>query len=365
MSPPDRPLRDSAPPDRPPTDRPPIDRTLPDWPLFGLADDVRPALARARGAGEPAALATLVAAEGGAPRPPGSQMLVAGSEVCGFLSGGCVEADVVAHARAALEDGRPRRLVYGEGGPWPDIRLLCGARIEVLVERLAPDDPAAARLLALSAARRPAVWWTDGERRTVEAEDDAPPPARDDAGDPGGAGGPAAWGRRYAPRPRLVVVGGDPTALAIAALSATLGFETHLVRPRGPEAPPPLPGVSYHRGPPERALDPVPLDCWTYVAVATHDLETDEAALVAALASPAAYVGVLGARRRLPERRARLLARGVAPEALARLHAPIGLDLGGKAPWEIGVAVLAEITAARHAAEPPLLTAAAPRVAAA
>ena len=318
------------------------DGSLGDWPLFGLADDVRPELAGARDAGEASALVTLTAAVGGAPRPPGSQMLVTATETTGFLSGGCVEGDVVGHARAALEDGRPRRLVYGEGGPWPDIRLLCGARIELLVERLAPDDPAVERLLSLSGARRPATWWTDGERRAVLAPD-APAPDF------------AAFGRRFAPRPRLVVVGGDPTALAIAALSATLDFETHLVRPRGPETPPPLPGVRYHRGAPERALDPVPLDAWTYVAVATHDLETDEAALVAALASPAAYVGVLGARRRLPERRARLLDRGVAPEALARLHGPIGLDLGGKAPWEIGVAVLAEITAARHAAEPPLL----------
>ncbi len=316
--------------------------TVPDWPVFGLADDVRPALARARAAGGAAALVTLTAAVGGAPRPPGSQMVVTETEAAGFLSGGCVESDVAGHARAALSDGRPRRLVYGEGGPWPDIRLLCGARIELLVERLAPDDPAVERLLELTAARRPAVWWSDGERREVRGPGE-PPPAF------------AALGRRFEPRPRLVVVGGDPTALAIAALSATLDFETHLVRPRGPETPPPLPGVAYHRGEPERALDPVPLDAWTYIAVATHDLETDEAALTTALASPAAYVGVLGARRRLPERRARLLARGVTPEALARMHAPIGLDLGGKAPWEIGVSVLAEITAARHAAEPPLL----------
>ena len=311
--------------------------------MFGLADDVRPTLADARAAGEAAVLVTLTAAVGGAPRPPGSQMLVTRREASGFLSGGCVEADVVHHARQALADGRPRWLVYGEGGPWPDIRLLCGARIELLAERVPPDDSAAGRLLDLAQARWPALWWSDGERRAVTAGNEA---------------GPAfapLFSRRHQPRPRLVVVGGDPTALAIAALSATLDFETHLVRPRGPEAPPPLPGVTYHRGEPDRALDPVPLDAWTHVAVATHDLETDEAALVVALASPAAYVGVLGARRRIPERRARLLARGVAPEALARLHAPIGLDLGGKAPWEIAVAVLAEITAARHAAEPALL----------
>ena len=85
------------------------------------------------------------------------------------------------------------------------------------------------------------------------------------------------------------------------------------------------------------------LDPWTYVAIATHGLEDDEEALVAALPSPAPYVGVLGAKRRLPERLARLRTRGLGDVSLARLHAPIGLDIGGKAPFEVAVAVLAEI----------------------
>ena len=152
-----------------------------------------------------------------------------------------------------------------------------------------------------------------------------------------------------------MVVGGDPTALAIAGLGVNLGFETHLVRPRGPSAPPPVPGVAYHRSDAASALAEAGLDAWTHVAVATHDLEIDEAALLAALPSPAPYVGVLGARRRLPERRARLLAQGVDAASLERLRGPIGLDLGGKAPFEIAVAVMAEITAARHAGAAPLL----------
>ena len=317
--------------------------TLPDWPVFGLADDIRPALATVHAAGHPAALATLVRTEGGAPRPPGAQMLVSQGALSGFLSGGCVEGDILLHAQACLDDGAPRRLVYGEGSPWPDIRLLCGARIEVLVERLLPGDPAVSRLLDLAERRAPAVWASDGERRACTSAPAAPPE------------GGWSFTRRYDPTPRLVVVGGDPTALAIASLAVAMGAQTHLVRPRGPQAPPPIPGVRYHRGAPDRALDAVPLDAWTYVAVATHDLETDEAALMTALASPAAYVGVLGARRRIPERRARLSARGLAPEALARLRAPIGLDLGGKAPFEIAVAVMGEITAALHAEAPPLL----------
>jgi xanthine dehydrogenase accessory factor len=143
----------------------------------------------------------------------------------------------------------------------------------------------------------------------------------------------------------MVVVGGDPTAMAIASLAATSGFQSWLVRPKGPEAPPPLVGVLYDRRAAEVALYDIGLDPWTYVAAATHDLDTDEAALAAALPSSAAYVGALGARRRLPERLARLRALGVAEGHLARLHAPIGLDLGGKAPFEIAVAVLAEVLA--------------------
>src|SRR5262245_45184754 len=121
---------------------------LPEWPMFGLDDDVRPALAAARAAGAPAALATLISVEGGGPRPVDTQMVFAHDIVAGYFSGGCVESDVAGHAWACLEDGEPRRLVYGEGSPWPDIRLLCGARIEIFVERVAPDDPALAELLA-------------------------------------------------------------------------------------------------------------------------------------------------------------------------------------------------------------------------
>src|SRR5580692_4582156 len=130
--------------------------TLPEWPVFGFADDARPALERARIAGEPLALATIISLDGGGPRPVGTQMTITASGASGFLSGGCLEGDVVAHASAMLADGAARRLVYGEGSPWPDIRLLCGARVEVLLEAIGPGDAAVLRLLALADARAPA-----------------------------------------------------------------------------------------------------------------------------------------------------------------------------------------------------------------
>lgn len=309
---------------------------LPDWPHFGLADDVRPALARARAAKAPLALATIVALEGGGPRPVGTQMSIGGGEISGFLSGGCLEADVAAHAEGVLADGAPRHLVYGRGSPWPDIRLLCGARIEVLLERIAPDDPAVGTLLDLTGRRLPARWLSDGRRRACGPADTPPSPW------------PGAFAKAWSPAIRLIVLGADPTALAIAALGAQAGCETTLVRPKGPRNGPALAGVAYAREAPAPALARLGLDPWTAVAVATHDAEIDHAALIVALPSPAFYVGALGARRRVPERLAQLAAAGVAAEQVARLHAPIGLDLGGKAPVEVAIAVLAEIIALRH-----------------
>ncbi|KQY35080.1 xanthine dehydrogenase [Caulobacter sp. Root487D2Y] len=314
--------------------------TASDWPLHGLADDMRPALADALARG-PAALATIVSLGDGGPRPVGTQMVFGADGRAGFLSGGCIEADVEDHGRACVTDGRPRRLVYGEGSPWPDIRLLCGARIEILVERIAVDDPAARELLALAGARIPATWISDGDRRLcAPASEDLP-------------AWPGAFSRRFDPPPRLVVFGGDPTALAVASLGAQSGFHTTLVRPKGPTSTPPLPSVAYRRDDVAAAVAAIGLDAWTAVAICGHDEDVDHQALLAALPSAAPYVGLLGARRRLGERLARLRAAGVGERDLQKLRAPIGLDLGGKAPFEVAVAVIGEIMAARHG-QPPL-----------
>ncbi|MDB5463266.1 MAG: hypothetical protein JWP23_1655 [Phenylobacterium sp.] len=308
---------------------------LPEWPLFGMTDDVRPALRQAREASQACTLATLIAVEGGGPRPVGTQMVFAPGITAGYFSGGCVESDVADHAFACLADGEPRTLVYGEGSPWPDIQLLCGARIEIFLERVAPDDAALAELLAAQAERRPVVWVSDGFARECAAEVSPWPEA--------------AVVRRHEPTPRLIVVGGDPTALTIAQLGAQSEFETTLVRPKGPPSGPPIAGVGYSRAEPEAAFTAIGVDEWTAIAIATHDLETDRAALRAALPSQAGYVGLLGARRRIGDRLAPLRAEGAPESAFARLHAPIGLDIGGKAPWEVAVSVIGEIMALRYA----------------
>lgn len=302
-----------------------------------MTGDVRPTLRQVRQEGRACTLATLIAVEGGGPRPVGTQMVFAPGFAAGYFSGGCVESDIADHAFDCLANGQPRTLVYGEGSPWPDIRLLCGARIEIFLERVAPDDAALANLLDAHEKRRPAVWVSDGHVRRCADELTAWPGAM--------------VVRHHEPTPRLIVVGGDPTALAIAQLGAQSEFETTLVRPKGPSSGPPIAGVGYSRAEPEEAFAAIGVDAWTAIAIATHDLEIDRLALRAALPSAASYVGLLGARRRIADRIAPLRAEGAPEAAFSKLRAPIGLDIGGKAPWEVAISVIGEIMALRYSRE--------------
>jgi len=322
-----------------------------DWPAFGLMDDIRPALGAALESKTPAVLATLYDVVGGAPRGTGAQMLFTADGMTGFLSGGCIEADLALHAEAVLADGAPRRVVYGEGGP-ADIRLPCGSRIDVLLERVAPDDAAAARLIALTDRRRTFLWVTDGVRRACLSDDGAldlplhlrAAAALTDQNSCGHVDQPFALYRAYTPPLHLVVIGGDPIALAVVRLATEMGIEITLIRPKGPQAPP-FALRRYRRGTVEEALAELKPDPWTAVAVLTHEPDQEHAALKAALASEAGYVGALGSRRRIPQRIARLQAAGLSIEDTARVHAPIGLAIGGKSPWEIAVSIIAEIVA--------------------
>jgi len=149
-------------------------------------------------------------------------MVFAEGLVSGYFSGGCVEADIADHAHACLADGQSRRLVYGQGSPWPDIQLLCGAGIEIFLERILPDSPALADLLSAEDERRPVSWFSDGARQVCSDRDKAAP-------------WPDAVQRDYDPPQKLVVFGSDPTALAIAQLGAQSGLQTTFVRPKGPE----------------------------------------------------------------------------------------------------------------------------------
>jgi xanthine dehydrogenase accessory factor len=152
------------------------------------------------------------------------------------------------------------------------------------------------------------------------------------------------------PAPRLVVVGGVHIAIPLVAIAKTLGYRTVVVDPREAFG-------SAERFPdvdrivsawPDRALEEIGIDAATAVAVLTHDPKLDDPALAAALRSKAFYVGALGSRLTQEKRRQRLLEAGLDEETLARLHAPIGLPIGGRSPGEIALSIMAQIVAARN-----------------
>ena len=304
-----------------------------DWPTFGWSDDVRPALAHAMVESRPAALATLYKVEGSAPRGPGAQMLFVGNAATGYFSGDCIEGDVAGHAREVLATGEPQRLHYGMGSPWIDIRLRCGGALHVLLERVQPDSAAARALIANAVSRKVCVWRSNGAEQQVVAGE-APLLVFEEE--------PFAIARRYDPPRRLIVTGGDPGALALARLAADARFETILVRPHGPETPPPFPVSQYLREPIAEALDRLGLDRWTAYVGATHEDEHDLGGCLAALRGGAGYVAMIGAKSRAPARLNALKAAGATPAELERLQLSPGIAGLGKAPWEVATGILAQ-----------------------
>lgn len=148
------------------------------------------------------------------------------------------------------------------------------------------------------------------------------------------------------PAPRLVITGAVHISQALAPMATLAGFEVIIVDPRTAFATPErFPDVDIRAAWPDIVLPELALDGFTAVAALTHDPKIDDPALAEALAQGCFYVGALGSRKTHAARLERLAALGIAGEALARIHAPIGLDIGSVSPAEIAVSILAEVIA--------------------
>lgn len=157
-----------------------------------------------------------------------------------------------------------------------------------------------------------------------------------------------------APPPRLVVFGAVEYADHLSRIAKIAGWRAYVVDPRArfatrerfPEADDVIAAW------PQKAFEQIgPPDPATYIAVLTHDPKLDDAVLLIALDSDAAYIGAMGAKKTQKARRERLLAAGVSEEDYARISAPIGLDLGAKSTRETALSIMAEVVAVRHGRE--------------
>jgi xanthine dehydrogenase accessory factor len=336
-------------------------------------------------AGETVGVGTVVGTWKSAPRQPGASMLVGPEGIAvGSVSGGCVEGAVYELAEASRDSGVSVLQRYGVSDDDAyTVGLTCGGIIDIFVEQVSQDSfPELGALAQDIRDGRPAAVATLisgvlperlGARLVVRADgttgslgstrlDDA---VRDDVegmllqgrtgivhyGPDGERRGDdiAVFVASYAPRPRMIVFGAIDFAAAVARIGAFLGYQvtvcdarpTFATAKRFPDADEVI--VEW----PHRYLRATEVDQRTVVCVLTHDPKFDVPLLEIALRMPLAYVGAMGSRRTNADRLEKLRELGLSEDELARLHAPIGLDVGARTPEETAVSIAAELIAAR------------------
>ena len=213
-------------------------------------------------------------------------------------------------------------------------------------------------LNAERAARRPVIVVLDtanGEQRLVKAGDIAGDPLHAELSKQlrmGTSGTVEVDGKKlflnvYAPTARLIIIGAVHISQALAPLARSLGYDVTVVDPRtafaSPERFPDVPLVAEW---PDVALPPLNVDHYTAFVAVTHDPKIDDPALLHAFERDCFYIGALGSRKTHAKRGDRLKSQGATDADIARIHAPIGLNIGAVSPSEIAVSIMAEITAA-------------------
>jgi len=317
--------------------------------MAGRFDDI-PATALAwHRAGKGAVLATVVQTWGSAPRPVGSQLVVSGAaEIEGSVSGGCVEGAVVVEAQEALAAGESRVLTYGVSDDTAfAVGLACGGTIRVLVEPVGAAIPEAllAELVEKRAARVPVAYVVDTATWQRRLADSTAFPERFRADRSGFEADGHTFVAVHNPPLRMIVVGAVHIAQALVPMARMAGYDPVIIDPRGAfAAEHRFPGEDIREDYPDEVIPQVGLDARTAVVTLSHDPKIDDPAIEAALGSEVFYLGCLGSTRTHGKRVDRLRARGFSDDQIARIHAPVGLDIGARSPSEIAVSVLAEVT---------------------
>lgn len=244
------------------------------------------------------ALCTIVRSQGSTPRRATSKMLVyPDGSIDGTVGGGDLENRVIAEAIQSMQDGESRLLEYNMNDPHRGDPGVCGGQVEIFVEPIYP-------------------------------------------------------------KPKLVVIGAGHVGKAVAFLAKWLGFYVVINDDReefcNSEA---LPGADeYHPVKMAELPEHIEITPWSYIVVTTRGSDIDVPGLPALLVKPAAYIGVIGSRRRWKHTYKQILETGFPEEKLAKVRSPLGLELNAETPEEIAVSIMAEIIMLRRGGDGSAMT---------
>ncbi len=335
--------------------------------------DILAAYARLCERGESGVLASVAHVAGSTYRRPGARMLVLPDDtMVGLISGGCLEGDLLEHARSVRETGTPEIVHYDHRGEddivW-GLGLGCAGAVDVWLERIDARSPGPLGWLgAWSEARETGAIATAlggarvGQRRALSARGELSGPLADAAVDAALRTSLATGhGRRLAIADeqdvqieiaraplRLALFGAGPDAMPLARIARELGWDVAVMDHRAAYAlPERFPGADVRLAEVARAVERAEVDARTHAVVMTHHYLHDRTLLTALLATSAPYIAMLGPKQRTQDLLADLAKEGAAlrEEDRARIFGPAGLDLGADAPEEIALAICAEVQA--------------------
>ena len=337
--------------------------------------------------GRPFALATVVRTQGSTPQVVGAKLVVTADDArgraAGTLGGGCVEADAILAARETLTDGGRSLRAYEltEDLAW-NTGLVCGGTMWILAERGDEALDGAGRsmldtLANAAAGGSPVAVVTHLARagrsssfvsRAFVAADGTVTGSLGDAALDGTAASAGVTQMRHGTprlvaideehdlliepvtgRPRLAIAGGGHVALAIARQAMLLDFDVTIFEDRPEFANPDrFPGAAIVGGDVPAAIGAFEYGWNSFLVIATRGHKLDADCVLAAVKTDVRYIGLLGSRRKTVLIANMLKEEGISADRIAVIHAPVGLDLGGRTPAEIALSVMAEITAHRY-----------------
>jgi xanthine dehydrogenase accessory factor len=341
-------------------------------------DDIIDKLDRWRESDQEIAVTTVVETWGSAPRPVGSKMITTMTGgIAGSVSAGCVEGAVIQEAESVMSSGIPRLIEFGvaDETAW-EVGLACGGKIKVFIEpgfsldsiydTLRRNISNGVPFVTLTFLNGPkeiinkkllvqADGTSTGDLVVPKQAQTSPQTAMDyleheKSGTISLPDGYDVFIEAHPLPPKLIVIGAVHLSEPLITIANSVGFETILIDPREAFATrerfPHVDQLLRHW--PQDGLRDLVLDKSAYIVVLTHDPKLDDPALLLSLKSRARYVGALGSRRTNRKRMERLQKAGLTEDQLSRLHAPIGLDLGGRSSSEIAVSIMAEIVQVRN-----------------